>query len=1726
MAQTSPIAFQEVLQLTKLGVDPAHIKFVNVTIQSAKYVCVRQEGKNNVAIIDTATKNMLRLPVPVDSAIMNPISKVVGLRAVANGVANLQIYNLELRTKMKSATVPGTVVFWRWLDPKTVAIVTDASVYHWSMDGDAQPEKIFDRSASNGPVQVINYRSSADGKWLIVVGIAAQLTGVLQVYSVEKRMSQPTMDSHAACFSTITLDGNSAPSNLLCFTKIQGSNAKLTVIEVGKAPDSKPFSRSAQINLQQGDFPVSMVPDDKYGLVFLVTKRGFVFLYDVQSGKCLFGERASPVTMFASIEHGGPEGGMVGVDQQGKVSHFYVDQKNIVPYICGQMNDLDLGVKFAKRHNLPGADGIFRQQFTRLIQAQQYPQAMELAATSPQGVLRTIETINALKQVNQGNGLLQYFQLLLKNGSLNEVESIELAKPVLAKPQGIEHIKGWLKDQKLQPSEDLGELLKNHDVTLALSVYLRAKCPDKVISCFLSLGAQEQNDAKAHEYFSNIKAYAKRVNFTPDYPMLVQQLIMVNRDRAKDFALLLLTGEEGALIDIRNTIASFMQSGDVKNTTNILLEYLKPRGDLPEDADLQTKLLEINLLQKPQVADAIMESDEYQLSHYDRVKVAQLCERAQLFQRALEHYTELSDFKRILSTYSHALKPEFLLEFFGRMTNEDCLECLRDQLKYSVQKNIRLVVEVAKKWNDTLGSEALIELFEEFDSPHTLNGLYFYLGSFVNSTEDPVIVFKYIEAATKLNQLKEVERVCRDNEHYEAKEVKEYLLQQNLKDPRPLIHVCDRFGFVDELTRYLYNNELYMFIEAYVQRMNPKSAPKVVGTLLDLNADDSKVTKLMSAVRPPTDSPEYIKDLCDEVGKRGRLKLLRSWFEDRASEGSEDVHLHNGLAMIYVDINNNASQFLTTNKFYDSAVVGKYCESRDPHLSFIAYKRSWGECDDALIEVTNRNGFFKDQARYLVERQDLDLWARVLDENNTFRRQLIDQVVATALPESKDPEEVSLTVKGFMAANLPRELIELLERIVLHGPPDGQFATNRHLQNLLILTAIKADKERVMDYIKRLDNYDGPDVAKIAISDQFKLYEEAFYIYKKFEKGPECIQVLLENMEDMARAQAFAEYWDKSDVWSILAKAQLEKGLIKESIEAFLKADDAALFAAVTDAAKADSLYEELIEYLKMCRSKLKDHIIDNELIYAYAKVDRLSDLEELISGSHVAKIQDVADSCFDEGLYQAARILYNHVNNNAKLAICLVKLEQFQEAVDAARKANAIPTWKAVCFSCVDHKKFRLAQMAGLNIIVHMDHLTDLCRHYETAGHFQEVITLLEQGINLDRAHQGIFTNLGILYAKYKEEQLMDHIKLWWGKLNISQLLVSCQQNLHWPETVFLYTHYEQHENAVDVMMSQSAACWKHDLFKEILGKVSNTEVYYRAMEFYLRENPMLLNDLLLDLSAQLDHSRVVSKVRLSDNLPLVQKYLLHVQRENLQAVNEAINQMAIESEDYKALRSSINDYDRYDQIALAQSIESHELLEFRRIAAFIYKKNKRWDRSVRLSKQDGLWQDAMETTADSGNSKLAEELIYFFVDQKNDACVGACLFTCYTLIRPDVVIEVAWRFKLFDYAMPFIIQAVRDFGEKVEGIEHKINSKDEKEKEEEEKLKKAEIDQTKESAAILGTGYNPMMAPLALTAPPVMGGGMGVGMGGPGMYGVPPQMQNPQMGMGGFQQQQTPFY
>lgn len=88
------------------------------------------------------------------------------------------------------------------------------------------------------------------------------------------------------------------------------------------------------------------------------------------------------------------------------------------------------------------------------------------------------------------------------------------------------------------------------------------------------------------------------------------------------------------------------------------------------------------------------------------------------------------------------------------------------------------------------------------------------------------------------------------------------------------------------------------------------------------------------------------------------------------------------------------------------------------------------------------------------------------------------------------------------------------------------------------------------------------------------------------------------------------------------------------------------------------------------------------------------------------------------------------------------------------------------------------------------------------------------------------------------------------------------------------------------------------------------------RALSFYLEQHPELLVDLLAVLSPRLDHARVVDMMKRAGALPLVKDYLLAVQKNNLAEVNEALNGLLIEEEDFDGLQHSISTYDNFDQV------------------------------------------------------------------------------------------------------------------------------------------------------------------------------------------------------------------
>ena len=135
----------------------------------------------------------------------------------------------------------------------------------------------------------------------------------------------------------------------------------------------------------------------------------------------------------------------------------------------------------------------------------------------------------------------------------------------------------------------------------------------------------------------------------------------------------------------------------------------------------------------------------------------------------------------------------------------------------------------------------------------------------------------------------------------------------------------------------------------------------------------------------------------------------------------------------------------------------------------------------------------------------------------------------------------------------------------------------------------------------------------------------------KAELHREAAKVLIDYIASIERATEFAERVNVDDVWVMLGKAQLRAMMVTDSIDSFIKANDASEYVAVITAADAASTHAELATYLVMCRKKVKEAHIDTSLIYAYCKSEQYAALEEFISAPNVGRIQDVAERCYAE---------------------------------------------------------------------------------------------------------------------------------------------------------------------------------------------------------------------------------------------------------------------------------------------------------------------------------------------------------------------------------------------------------------------------------------------------------------------------------------------------------------
>ena len=220
------------------------------------------------------------------------------------------------------------------------------------------------------------------------------------------------------------------------------------------------------------------------------------------------------------------------------------------------------------------------------------------------------------------------------------------------------------------------------------------------------------------------------------------------------------------------------------------------------------------------------------------------------------------------------------------------------------------------------------------------------------------------------------------------------------------------------------------------------------------------------------------------------------------------------------------------------------------------------------------------------------------------------------------------------------------------------------------------------------------------------------------------------------------------------------------------------------------------------------------------------------------------------------------------------------------------------------------------------------------------------------------------------------------------------------------------------------------------------------------MNENPSLLVDLLKVLTPKLDLPRVVRMFVQSDNLPMIKPFLISVLDKNNSVVNSAYHDLLIEEEDYKSLRSSIENEsnNRFNKLDLAERLEKHDLIFFRQIAATLYTKEKKFNRAISILKTDKLWPDLLRTVAISKSKKIAHELLDYFVETGNHECFVALLYTSYEFIANDYVMELSWLHNLSNFIKPYEISIAFENQKKLNEVYQDLQKRKEADRKQEE--------------------------------------------------------------------------
>ena len=155
-----------------------------------------------------------------------------------------------------------------------------------------------------------------------------------------------------------------------------------------------------------GDFPINLVVAEKYGLLYIITKLGFLYIYKISSVEQIFKARISNQAIFA-VAKNLTNDGILALSKNGSLLGGMIDEPSLYPYLmnnCKHIANIQQLV-----FNLAARNG-FHLDYTE--------QLRNMVDVNPEGAL------NFAKKIHKNINIHQIADLFLQKNRIQEYTSL------------------------------------------------------------------------------------------------------------------------------------------------------------------------------------------------------------------------------------------------------------------------------------------------------------------------------------------------------------------------------------------------------------------------------------------------------------------------------------------------------------------------------------------------------------------------------------------------------------------------------------------------------------------------------------------------------------------------------------------------------------------------------------------------------------------------------------------------------------------------------------------------------------------------------------------------------------------------------------------------------------------------------------------------------------------------------------------------------------------------------------------------------------------------------------------------------------------------------------------------------------------------------------------------------------------------------------------------------